>query len=83
MAISDLTTVEPVAEARRGPSCAVCLALDTLPADESTALVALLSNSAWRYQGLSEVLEGEGLDLPAQVLSRHARGRCAARTKLR
>lgn len=82
MAISDLPEA-PTTLNMPGPACTVCRVLADLPDTEATALAALLSNNAWRYQELSDALAAEGHDLPAQALSRHARGRCAARVKLR
>lgn len=82
MAISDLPKTVPAGFVR-GPTCIVCSALGSLPPKEATALRALLSDPAWRYQELSDRLADEGLDLSAGTLSWHARGRCAAREKLR
>jgi hypothetical protein len=63
----------------------VCEALGRLPEDEQAALLRLLSDRGVRYTELSASLAQPeiGLDLSAGTLSRHARGRCEARTKLR
>lgn len=82
MAISDLTATTPSA-AIKGPTCTVCQQIASLPDVEAEALVALLSNPTWRYQELSDALDAEGINLAPNSLSRHARGRCAARVKLR
>lgn len=66
-----------------GPTCTVCQKLAELPDPEANALRALMANPAWRYQVLAERLRSEGVDLSAGSLSRHARGRCLAREKLR
>ena len=80
VAIRDITEQT---KTRKGPPCTVCETLDTLPQDEATALTTLLADPTWRYRALSDELRGEGIDLAPFVLSRHAKGQCAARTKLR
>jgi hypothetical protein len=81
MGIADL--VVSTSKVRKGPPCSVCEALGRLPEDEQAALLRLLSDHTVRYTELSAALAGEGLDMSAGTLSRHARGRCEARTKLR
>ena len=49
----------------------------------ATALRALLADPTWRYTRLSDELAKEGVDIASGVLSWHARGRCAARERLR
>ena len=82
MAITDIQTI-----AQRpytpGPPCTVCASIASLPPSEAEALRSLLADRSWRYQELSERLRDEGLNLGAQSLSRHARGRCLAGEKLR
>lgn len=80
MAIRDITEQ---AKVRKGPPCTVCETLDTLPTTEADALRSLLADPTWRYRALSDELAKEGHDLAPFVLSRHAKGQCAARTKLR
>lgn len=66
--------------------CAVCNALDSLPVTEAAALRALLADPAWRYQAIADELAVDPdtpLVIDAYTLSRHARGRCARREKLR
>lgn len=82
MAISDIHTTTP-AGFLRGPLCYVCNSLASLPQTEADALRGLLADPAWRYQELSDRLAAEGLELSANSLSRHARGRCAAKAKMR
>ena len=85
MAITDILKSEATSF-RPGPSCAVCMALETLPPDEAGALRTLLANPAWRYTELSDRLAADPdnpLDINDQTLSRHAKGRCAARERLR
>ena len=82
MAISDIATRDK-RDNQPGPSCSVCAVLASLPESEAGALIRLLADPAWRYQTLSDELATEGIDLNAERLSRHARGRCLARTKLR
>lgn len=80
MAISDIQAPTPGVP---GPACTVCATLASVPADEAKALRALLADPSWRYVELSDRLEDQGYSLPSQSLSRHARGRCLAREKLR
>lgn len=87
MAITDLAQAATEGPSRGGPPrCAVCNALEDLPAEQSAALLALLANPNVRYVTLSEELAADTdypLDLHYESLRRHARGRCAARTLLR
>lgn len=83
MAIADLQ-----AETDKAPwrTCAVCHALATIPPSEAKALNALLANKKMRYTELSDKLAKDTdtpLVIDADTLSRHARGRCQARQKLR
>lgn len=82
MAISDIALTQPTS-AIKGPSCSVCQQLGTLPESEAEALLGLLKNPRWRYQELSDALAKEGIDIASYSLSRHARGQCLARNKLR
>lgn len=69
---------------RKGPPCSVCETLERLAGPEAMALRSLLEDPTWRYTELSvELREKADLDLAPFVLSRHARGACAAREKLR
>jgi hypothetical protein len=84
VAISELPA--PSARLNKGPTCHVCIELGRLPKVEAEALRKHLANPEWRYTELSDALAGDKdtpLDLPAFVLSRHARGQCAARDRLR
>ena len=80
MAISDITAQ---AKIRKGPPCSVCEVLGSLPQPEADALRELLADPTWRYTTLSQDLLAEGIDLAPFVLSRHARGACVARERLR
>jgi hypothetical protein len=82
VAISDLAASQP-GQLPKGPTCGVCITLDHLDDIEAAALRSLLANKGWRYTELSERLTAEGINLPAFVLSRHARGQCQANDKLR
>lgn len=87
MAITDLERRSIEKPTKGGPPrCAVCNALEDLPAEQSAALLGLLSNPNVRYVTLSEELAADKdypLNLHYESLRRHARGRCAARTLLR
>jgi len=64
-------------------TCTTCALLASLPDDEAAILVDLLSDSTVRYSWLTEQLQADGHDVDWQALSRHARGKCAARARLR
>ena len=86
MAIADLS---PTTATNKGPTCKVCQTIARLEAEkpsEAKALVGHLKNPEWRFTDLSDALfqdSGGTVNLPEYCLSRHARGQCAARTKLR
>lgn len=81
MAITDITEQ---AKTRKGPPCSVCETLANLTGPEQQALRSLLEDPTWRYTELSvELREKADLDLAPHVLSRHARGQCTARERLR
>lgn len=85
MAIADILKSD-ITEVLKGPTCTVCLALANLPLEEADALRQLLADPAWRYTELSDRLASDPdtpLDIPHSTLARHAKGRCAAREKLR
>jgi len=82
MALSDIAATAPATPWR---TCAVCHALSTIPDAEAAGLRSLLA-SGMRYTEMSEALAADDdtpLQLPPDTLSRHARGRCEAREKLR
>lgn len=88
MAISALAK-KPVGATRRGPSCAICLALEELPEADSKGLVAMLSDRQRRYTEIAADIAADK-DTPEWIrnihhstYARHASGRCSARTKLR
>lgn len=84
-------TLEDLAARETGPSvpwktCAVCHAIETIPPAESAALIRLLADRSWKFAEISRAIADDPdtpLDLPALALSRHARGICAARVRLR
>jgi len=84
MAIADLAST---ADTGKAPwrTCQVCHALATIPASEADGLRKLLA-SGLRYSQISALIASDPdtpLDLPRDVLSRHARGLCEAREKIR
>ena len=87
MAIADIEA--NTHKVRKGPPCTVCEAISVIPEPEAQALVRLLSNQRLPYSVLEADLRSDGslaefgFDISAGTLSRHARGRCEARTKLR
>lgn len=82
MAISDLIERGNVPH----KVCATCHHLATLPPDKAEKLRAALANTAVRYRELQTELATDPeflLDIDSDTLSRHARGICGAREKLR
>lgn len=66
-------------------TCAVCHALATVPPSEAEGLRSLLRGKM-RYSDIAALIRADPdtpLDLDADTLSRHARGNCAARERLR
>lgn len=85
MAIAEIAQKYPT-KAKKGPDCYVCAALRDIPESEADALRRLLADPTRRYSEISEQLADDPdtpLDLAPQSLSRHARGKCAARERLR
>lgn len=82
MAIADIVHRVP-SKVSKGPTCSTCAALADLPEQEAAALLALLSMPRLPYTIISDELRAEGIDISYGALSRHARGVCEARTKLR
>lgn len=82
MAISDLIERGNVPH----KVCATCHHLATLPPDKAEKLRAALANTAVRYRELQAELATDPeflLEIDSDTLSRHARGICGAREKLR
>lgn len=82
MAISDLIERGNVPH----KVCATCHHLESLPPDKAKKLRAALSNTTVRYRELQTELATDPdflLDIDSASLSRHARGICGAREKLR
>jgi hypothetical protein len=66
-------------------TCGVCHALENMSDGEAATLRDLLGNKAIKFKDLAAALEADP-DTPAipwETLSRHARGGCAARERLR
>lgn len=73
----------------KGPNCTVCRALEDLPPADSAGLLELLSDRSRRFTEIADLIH-EDDDTPEWVrkihhstYARHAKGQCAARTKLR
>lgn len=84
-----MALVDIAARARLGPGhkeCAVCYALDTIPASEADGLRDLMRNAAKRFTEISEEIADDPdtpLNIDAYTLGRHARGDCSANEILR
>jgi len=83
MSIASALSGAPRNDNRRGPSCDVCAVLATAKPDDAAALRAALSDPQMRYTVIAEALAGTDTPLGSSSLSRHARGRCLGREKLR
>ena len=62
-----------------GPRCRVALLADHPHIDQIRELLAA-SGTEVQYSTASEVLKQIDVDLPADTLSRHVRGRCSCRS---
>lgn len=85
MAIADLAATARDTSAPPWRTCHVCHALSTIPEAEADALRELLAGTL-RYGDIAAALEDDPdtpLSIEPSQLSRHARGRCSAREKLR
>jgi hypothetical protein len=85
MAISDIAQATQNADPLPWRTCGVCHALATIPEAEAEGLRALLRGKL-RYSEISDLIADDP-DTPLQIdketLSRHARGGCSARERLR
>lgn len=65
---------------QRGPSCATCQILLTLPDSERDALVEMMHpESGWTAKAIHGALVDEGIETPGfKSIERHRRGDCGA-----
>lgn len=82
MSLADVAKQGPV-RVEKGPTCSVCLLATTLPKAEAAALAQMLGDPEWRYTSIADALNAEGHSIYDGAVSRHVRGQCGARTKLR
>jgi hypothetical protein len=59
-----------------GPRCKVCLAMQSLDAKDSAALIAALADESFTSVAISSALRAEGHDIGPGPVSRHRRGEC-------
>lgn len=83
MSIAHALNNAPRNDNRRGPSCDVCAVLANATPEDAAALRAALSDPQMRYTVIAEALAGTDTPLSGGSLSRHARGRCLAKERLR
>lgn len=84
MGIADIRS--KVAPVRKGPPCEACQLLATVSDEEADTLRGLLADPTIRYTTLADALRDDpdtDIDISAYTLSRHARGGCGARERLR
>ena len=82
MSLADVAKTGPV-RTEKGPTCTVCLLSASLPNGEAAALAQMLADPEWRYTAIADALTAEGHPVYDGSISRHVRGQCGARTKLR
>ena len=85
MAIADIAATTK-ADGVPWRTCQVCHALSSIPESEANGLRALLSEPRLPYIDISRMIAADPdtpLNIPRDALSRHARGICEAREKLR
>jgi hypothetical protein len=82
MALSDIAKAAKTADPLPWRTCAVCHALATIPPTEAEGLRALLRGKL-RYSEISADDPDTPLQIDKETLSRHARGGCSARERLR
>lgn len=58
--------------------CGMCAVLDNLSVEERAKVVELLQDPEVSKAKLTQVLRSHGHDVKVQVVTRHARGECAA-----
>ena len=83
MSIAHALSNAPRNDNRRGPSCDVCAVLATAKPEDAAALRAALGDPQMRYTIIAEALASTDTPLSGSSLSRHARGRCQAKERLR
>lgn len=87
MAIAEITRkIQSDKGTVKGPPCTVCAFISSLTDKEAAALNELLSDPAVRYSTLAESISDDpdyDVRFDAGTISRHVRGRCSARQKLR
>lgn len=82
MSLAEIATNGP-SNIEKGPTCTVCLLMGSLPDTEAAALGQMLADPTWRYSSIAAALGDEGHPVLDQTVSRHARGVCGARKRLR
>jgi hypothetical protein len=65
--------------------CAVCFHMDERGEEWAASLTRLLANRGVKFRDLADLLEADPDEptIDRQALSRHARGECAAKSKVR
>lgn len=82
MSLADVAKQGP-SRTEKGPTCSICQLVASLPKPESAALSQMLADPEWRYSAIQSALLDEGHTAHDGTISRHVRGQCGARTKLR
>jgi hypothetical protein len=62
----------------KGPRCALCNVLDTLPKDDRAALVAAVEDATFTGAAISRALKSEGHNISGPMVIRHRKGDCRA-----
>jgi len=61
----------------KGPRCALCNTIDTLPKDDRAALVAAIADPSFTGAAISRALKSEGHNISGPIVMRHRKGECA------
>lgn len=87
MSLAHLPADAPLLTAKPGPACTVCELLADLAANDPSSherLAGWLADPRVRYGSISDLVRDHlGADIMTNTWSRHARGKCAARSRLR
>lgn len=76
---------KPAPHVMKGPRCTVCMALDSLPAEDASVLRGWMSDPGWTYVQIADETHADP-DTPTLAIAairRHATGQCARREYLR
>ncbi|GAB3863434.1 hypothetical protein GCM10028801_31050 [Nocardioides maradonensis] len=70
---------------KKGPRCTVCVALGALPKADAQVLRDWMADPSWTFPAIADEVadDPDTPTLSVSAISRHARGQCGARERLR